>query len=225
MDALTALIQQSRPHFRTATAFVAETLRRAICAGAIDAGAALKQDDLASAFGVSRMPVREALRQLEAEGLVDFVPHRGAIVKGLEPGEIAEIFEIRRVLEIYALKRSVPNLTDKDLARAGGFLKRADRQRTAATRRALNREFHLALYAGLQGTRLLKIIETQYQAVDRHFRRPGLAFEKPDLSHEEHREILELCTKRDVRGAEKALKHHFAEGQRKLQQAIDRVAV
>lgn len=216
MGGLADLIEQARPPFRTAMEFVSDTLRKAILTGAIKGGEPLKQDRLAAAFGVSRMPVREALRQLEAEGLIEFIPHRGAIVAKAEPLKISEIYEIRRLLEAYALKRSIPNLTNQELAKASSILDDVASERDVTKKGALNRQFHLALYAGFRGKRMIGVIEAQYFAIDRYSRTLPSQGGGQDRSYKEHREILRLCSYHDAKGAAKALTDHLKGGERKL---------
>src|SRR5438093_1254358 len=100
------------------TSAVVNVLREKILRGQIKAGEQLRQHAIAAELHVSRIPVREALRQLEAEGLVTIIDHRGAVVSGLSPEEILEMFEIRMVLESYLLRLSIPRLTDEDLKRS-----------------------------------------------------------------------------------------------------------
>ena len=213
---LQRLIEQSRPRFRTATALVSDTLRMAIMDGSLGAGEALRQDSLAEAFGVSRMPVREALRRLEAEGLIEFIPHRGAVVAKAEPVDIAEVFEIRRLLETYALRGSVPNLTDEDFERAGELLDEIDREDDVGRWGDLNRRFHLTLYGGFPGKRLLAIIDAQHRAVDRYVRMLLASLDYRHRSQDEHREILRLCRERDPDSAAAALEAHLSEGPAQL---------
>src|SRR5215831_18505414 len=102
---------------------VADKLREQIIRGEIPEGAQLRQDAIAAQYQVSRIPVREALRQLDAEGLIAIVPNRGAIVPALSPDDIEEIFSIRALLEPEVLKRSIPHLTQEDLAEADAILR------------------------------------------------------------------------------------------------------
>src|SRR5918994_3323643 len=113
--------QKSLQH-RTIASAVAEELRRKIVDGEFKSGFQLRQDALATEFGVSRIPVREALMQLEAEGLVKIVPHRGAIVSELSTEEIGELFELRAILEPRLLKASAPRLKEDDYHRLNAIL-------------------------------------------------------------------------------------------------------
>src|SRR5690242_1323170 len=105
---------------------VAEKLREKIVQGDIQEGEQLRQDAIAQEFAVSRIPVREALRQLEAEGLITIVPHRGAVVSLLSCDEIEELFEIRAILEPEVLRVSIPNLKESDFANAEKILETYD---------------------------------------------------------------------------------------------------
>ncbi|HTN98462.1 MAG TPA: GntR family transcriptional regulator, partial [Nordella sp.] len=103
-------------HHRTIASAVVDALRRRILDGEFAAGAQLRQDSLAKEFGVSRIPIREALLQLDAEGLVKILPHRGAVVSELSVAEIKELFDLRALLEPRLLRLSAPHLTEKDYA-------------------------------------------------------------------------------------------------------------
>src|SRR5436190_15995488 len=101
---------------------VRSELRRAIVDGEFESGSQLKQDELAERFGVSRIPVREALKQLAAEGLVTFHPNRGAVVSSLSLDDVLEMLEIRIALECRALRLAIPNMIDEDFDEATQIL-------------------------------------------------------------------------------------------------------
>jgi len=111
-----ALIATMRKRHHTAQDLVLETLREAILDGILPPGARLRQEDLATAFKTSRIPVREALRVLEYEGLAKSEPHRGFTVTALDADQIEEIYELRTVLESHAVRAAIPLLTIPDLA-------------------------------------------------------------------------------------------------------------
>ena len=101
------------PQFRqTVTGAAVTELRRRILSGTVAAGEALRQDALAKEFGISRIPIREAFHQLAAEGLVTLHAHRGAVVTALSALEIAELFDLRALLEPDLIRRAVPQLDD-----------------------------------------------------------------------------------------------------------------
>src|SRR4051794_15630849 len=100
---------------QTIASMTVEALRERILRGDYPEGEPLRQDALADELGVSRIPVREALRQLEAEGLVTFNPHRGAVVSTLSLDEIEELFQLRADIECDLLRRAIPNMTPEQL--------------------------------------------------------------------------------------------------------------
>src|SRR5206468_11065601 len=103
---------------------VADNRHDQITRGEIPEGAQLRQDAIANQYQVSRIPVREALRQLDAEGLIAIVPNRGAIVPALSPSDIGELFSIRALLEPEVLKQSIPLLTEEDFSEGDVVLRK-----------------------------------------------------------------------------------------------------
>src|ERR1700681_3015295 len=104
------------------TSAVADKLREQIIRGEIPEGSQLRQDVIAAKYHVSRIPVREALRQLDAEGLITIVPNRGAVIPELSPDDIEELFAIRALLEPEVLKLSIPHLLQEDFSEAEAVL-------------------------------------------------------------------------------------------------------
>src|ERR1700694_1369842 len=117
---------------RSTPALVADAVRIAILRGQLAPGQVLRQGELANQFGLSRVPVREALRQLETEGLVVSQPHRGAVVVDLSPEDIEEVFLIRITLETTALRLSVSKMTDLDFHKAETVLDQTDKDSNPA---------------------------------------------------------------------------------------------
>jgi len=191
-------------------------LREAILRGLLRGGQQLQQDALAAQFGVSRIPIREALRQLEAEGLVRLFPHRGALVSELSAAEVEEIYEIRTPLECLALQFAIPHLTASDLARAEEILDELDRVDEIGRWSELNRDFHVTLYAPARRPRLVSLIDTLRTNVDRYHRiYISLLHHKPQ-SQREHRRILEACQRRRTPEATRALERHLSTAARRL---------
>jgi len=127
-------------------AWLLENLRASILDGTRAAHSLIRQEELAATYGVSRMPVREALRTLEAEGLVVNRPNRGVVVAPLDPDDALEIFDIRASLESLALRRSIPRLDERQKTAAVAALQTLEQ---AAPEQASNahRAFHLSLSA------------------------------------------------------------------------------
>lgn len=177
-----------------------EQLRAAIIRGDYPAGEPIRQEDIAEHFEVSRMPVREAMRLLEAEGLVTKQPHRGAVVAQLDADDALELFQIRAALEGLAVRRSFPALTDEQVAaieRAHDALEQAE----DAQKQARHSEFHLSLYAAA-GPRLQKMVSDQLDAARRYhlrFGRPGM--EVSDRDRSEHLALIEAARRRDAETA------------------------
>lgn len=128
-----------------ARSVIEETLRAAILDGRLPRSTALRQQELADLFGVSRMPVREALRQLEAQSLLNVVPHKGAVVAPLIDNDAVETYALRSVLESFALRLSIPLLDDSDLARAAQYIEQLEAQTDYSEIGKLNRLFHMSL--------------------------------------------------------------------------------
>ncbi|MGP9783147.1 GntR family transcriptional regulator [Glutamicibacter sp. AOP12-B1-11] len=153
---------------------VADELRRLILEGEFKPGQRLGQEMLADRFNASRMPVREALRQLEAEGLVSIVPHSGTWVAKLDAFEFDQTYKMREVVEPLAVRESIPNLSDAQIDRLGELVEEIDA--TAGPHRdvegflRLDREFHLLTYAGVRHQPLLDLVLRQWNTTQ-HYRR------------------------------------------------------
>lgn len=220
-DALQALIEDTRPHYRTITEMVSATLRQAIIQGTLASGETIRQDQLAAAFGVSRMPIREALRQLEAEGLVEFYPHRGTVVAAIEPKDILELFEIRLLLECHATAKAVAAIDTASLDRAADILDEIDAEPDVAKWGELNRRFHLELYGGIKGSRLYAMIEAQYRHLDRLVRLVLSQLDYAEKSQAEHRLLLQQFRDGDADGAANTLRDHLAISSARLAELLD----
>ncbi len=195
--------------FRTTQSMVANGLRDAILSGVLAGGQPLRQEEIAESFGVSRSPVREALRQLEGEGMVAFIPHRGAVVSEISHYEVEEITEIRIALETMAMHKAIPLLEDDDLERAEEVLHRIDREEDLITYWSeLNWRFHATLFAPAERPRLLALIKSQHDAFERYIRM-HLALSDYEKPQSEHYELLDLCRKKDTDAILKLLTQHI----------------
>lgn len=194
----------------SAKVFVLNTLREAICKGLLRAGDPLRQGVIASQLKVSTTPVREALRQLEAEGLVTVYPHRGAFVASLSPSEARDIFIIRRFLETGALELAIPRMTEFDIMGAETALKTADLETNVDRWSEQNREFHFSLYRPCNNPRLLDIIEDMHLNVNRYLRIYLSLLDYQKTSQSEHYRLLEACRNKDLQEATSVLEEHLA---------------
>lgn len=190
---------------------VAEELKRRIIAGEYEGGMKLQQEQLALDLGVSRSPVREALRQLEAEGFVTLTPHRGASVASLSASEAIEIYDMRIGLETRLLRLAVPRLTTAALAQASVDLERIDRESDPARWGTLNWSFHAALYQPADRPRMLATVKDLHDNVDRYLRIYLAPAERQALSQEQHRALLDACQSGAVEPALAVLEQHLAD--------------
>lgn len=195
--------------WRTASDYVEAILKAAILDGRLPGGTALRQEELARRFGVSRMPVREALRQLEAQALVDLVPHRGAVVTAISAADAADGYAIRRALEVAALRLSIPRLSAGQLAEAAGLIAAMDAEPDAARLGQLNRRFHMALYAAAGRARLLQLVEQELSGFDRYLRFHLAAHGRAEMAQDDHRAMLAAAGQGDVATAVAVLERHL----------------
>jgi DNA-binding GntR family transcriptional regulator len=207
--ALNSLLDDARGRHRTDAAAVTETLRVAIVTGVLAANVPLRQDLLASDLGVSRMPIREGIRRLEAEGLVDFVPHCGAVVSPLRPGDILEIAQMRAALECLALDRALREPVSARLDAAEQCLLQIDDAESLVARNLLNRRFHYALYGSEPTTRLHRHIDMLYDAYERYLLVEHSRLDRRARSQAEHRAILGAVRAGDASAAREALRRHI----------------
>lgn len=209
----------------TATDTLSAALREQILKGLRAEGEPLRQDSIAEQFRTSRAPVREALRQLEAEGLVTFHPRRGACVTTLAPADVLEMFDIRIALETRMLQIAVPNMTHSDFEMASGFIARYSKRMTPDLWDEINWGFHSTLYMPAHRPRLFRLIKSNYFHSARFVRvRIALAtgYEKP---HAEHVEILDACRAGKAQEAARVLEAHIDSTRKQLATQMHRATL
>lgn len=195
---------------------IAAEIRGEILNGRLKSGKPLRQDDIAAKFGVSKIPVREALFQLKAEGLVTFVPNKGAAVSVLSPKEAEEIYTMRIALETAALERAIPNLTIRNLTEAEELLTAIDQEEKIEQWGELNWLFHATLYAPADMPRMIEWIQALHINVARYLivYLEGMNYQK--VSQREHRELLDACRHGDILRAKAVLVEHLESASRQL---------
>ncbi|WOH63723.1 GntR family transcriptional regulator [Bradyrhizobium sp. BWA-3-5] len=201
---------------------IREQLRREILDGQYEAGEQLRQEELADKFGTSRIPVREALRQLEAEGLIALHPNRGAVVASLSWEDINELMEIRIALECRALRLAVPNMIENDFEVAERLLRSYDEQKDPKKWGLMNWQFHESLYAPCNFPKLLSMVELNYGHVSLFVRTQVSLATGKEQPQKEHYAILEACRNDDVDRAVKLLEDHIVRTKRTLSAAARR---
>jgi|SRR5579872_2304970 len=194
---------------RTIQQLIADSLRLAIAEGRLVAGQRLRQDEIAAEFGVSHIPVREAFRELEGQGLVSVLPRRGAVVTSLTPDEIEEVVEMRALLECALLRHAIPHIDDRVLAQAESVIDAIDRERDNEHWSALNWQFHATLYRAAGRPRLFAAIEALHANVGRYLRVEESVLHNRTDSQEEHRRLLRLIRRRRAGEAAKLLAQHI----------------
>ena len=198
---------------RTMAEAALERLREAIILGEIRPGTHLRLEEVAQQLGMSISPIREAVRQLEALGLAEHVPHHGAKVVRLEVEELRELFSIRLALEGMALRRAAELFRAEDEAAARAHLAAYDEARHRGDTRAAMREhtaFHFTLYEAAQSAWLVRSIRPAWDSCERY--RPVLMADKGALQdrHEElDQELLAACAAHDAQRAAAALRAHL----------------
>ncbi len=187
---------------------IAAVLRDDIITGRLKPDTVLRQEHLADRFKISRMPVRDALRLLEAEGLIDMPKNRGARVAALDPEGFREIFEMRATAEILALRNAVPNLSDRHLDKAIEIQNRI-RTEPVSVFGDLNKRFHASLYKPCAWPRLLAHIDALADLSDRYLRVAIVELNYEGRSTAEHDALIDACRARDIDKACALLESHI----------------
>lgn len=225
---LAELIDQMGELPRSAPELVAAALREAIRRGILKPGASLGQGELATQFKVSHIPVREAIRKLEAEGLVVVHPNRGAFVAQLSLAEVQEVFDIRIPLELAALKLSIPHLTEAHLQKSKALLETLEHSPQTGDWFQLDTQFHIGLYSASSRPRMLNLIETMRAHYDRYRHmlvlRTGSASaqSREDL---EHQLLYHACMERDTPRALEVLEKHLLQASQIILEQLSRAGI
>jgi DNA-binding GntR family transcriptional regulator len=211
---LSSIAEAVRGTFQTVEGMAHAFIREAILQGIYKPGERLNQDAIADALGVSRMPVRASLRQLEAEGLVRIYPHRGATVSVLQRHEVAEIYELRILIEGYLLELAIANLTDEVLAELEALAGQVDDDAPPTDHLDRRKEFYERLYGLAERPQAQAMAKQLRSMVGRYL----LMIRTDDLQR--HDNLLTYLRKRDAAAAKKWLAAHLGSVSRKLQAVV-----
>ena len=195
----------------TAQDVVLDALRNEILSGALQPGDQVVQETVAERYGVSRVPVREALRMLEAEGQVVYHPHRGYFVAELSVPDLLEVYRLRELLEAEAIRTAVPRLTDSEVSAIAALLEQVTAASEAGDVMALtaaNRRFHFAIFEESDLPRLTRLLQQLWDATD--------AYRALYFHHEanrrrvarEHARMMTALRKRDADALERLHDEH-----------------
>ncbi len=191
------------------TSRIARSLAERILTGGLAPGAAVRQDHVAAEFGASHVPVREAFRTLEAQGLLVSEPRRGVRVAPLEPGLVLEVTAMRAALEALALRRGFPKLTVTDLETAAAAIAEAEASDAVLIWETANRRFHHAITAPCGLPRLLATIEDLQRTSARFLFATWRSLDWQPRSEAEHSQILAELRARRIEPAAQALEAHI----------------
>lgn len=186
---------------------VCNVIREAIIKGEFKPGERLKQSDLADAMGVSRMPIREAFRKLESEGLIKLEPHKGAIVKSIHVGDIEEIYALRAELEKMAVYQSVDLLTNEDLLQLTKLVDEMESSEDVDDFIGYNIDFHRLLVKRCKWERLNTFISTLWNGLPQQT--PHILSGQKETSNVEHRTILNAILNKDKETAANLVAKHI----------------
>lgn len=198
---------------------IADDLRERILSGDLAEGEVIRQEVLAEEYDVSRMPIREALKRLDAEGLVQFTNNRGASVTKHSLEDIAEIFDLRTLVEVDLFRRAIPLMTATDFARCEEILAQMDASYDAddvAKWGALNHKYHASLYAAANRKLTNEMLQGLSLHSDRFVRMHLSVMRQREPAKKEHRILLDLAIARDVEGGCTALSAHILRTKQQL---------
>lgn len=184
-------------------------LRDRILSGDLSANTRVNPAEIAELLGISRMPVREALRQLHSEGLVTMRPNRATFVSSLTAREVEELFEIRGVLEILAVRTAILAMTPDSMAELVALKDRMDRARKDPVEWLKRHDdFHQAICSMGNRTRLPQEIERVRLAIRPYLLMYMKVFNTVEMPGLEHGSLLEVFATGDVKRAEEAMREH-----------------
>lgn len=204
-----------RPAAASLSEWVYAELRKKVVSGDLRPGDRLREVELAGSLCVSRTPVREALKRLESDGLLNYLPSRGAVISSLTPEQAGELYELRKILEGAAARLAAQHALDHEIQLLKDLLRQQKEIGEGAVALArLNRNFHSALYRMSHNRYLIDVLtRAQVYMVllrDTTYRVPGRA----RTAYAEHSAIVDAIARHDADGAETAARHHLGEAQR-----------
>jgi DNA-binding GntR family transcriptional regulator len=195
---------------RTAQAMVAGRLRVEILSGLVPAGTRLLQAKIAARMRTSTTPVREAMAELSAEGLVDLDPHRGVIVHEPTAGELEEVYELRSLLDPVLMAKTLANITDSEIERAAVFCSRMEEEPEPGGWVVLNSRFHAHMDNAARSPLLASTVRSSRNRSSIYI--AASLLESPGRmtrANEEHRAMVEACRDRDLEAALEPTRSHI----------------
>ncbi|MNE61372.1 putative HTH-type transcriptional regulator YdfH [compost metagenome] len=182
------------------------------------------QELIAAEYGVSRMPVREAFKQLESAGLIQARLHKGSVITSPSVEHVMELYELRLLLETELLRASIPRMSKAHIVTAESILpelEKAYADHDVNQWGRLNWMFHKSLYIASEKVKTLSIIESVNLQVDRYVRLQLILDEKLARAADDHRRLLKLCNKKDLNAAVECLREHINHAGEKLRLSLE----
>lgn len=201
---------------------VFETLREAIMSGQLSPGARMMEVQLAEEMGVSRTPVREAIRKLELEGFVVMIPRKGAYVAGISLKDIADVFEIRAALESLACGLAAERITEEEIEELERTLEQVINVENDNIDGLVEKDtdFHDLIYKASRNTRLIQIINNLREQIQR-FRTASLAIPgRMKVALEEHKKMVEAISARNVKLAQELAFEHIENAENSMLEVL-----
>ena len=197
---------------------IADIVRERILKGEYRIGEKIKENQIATELKVSRTPIREAFKQLENEGLIDYIPNRGCFAKGFTRQDIEDIYAVRKALEVLAVEWAVSRIDDEQLAE---LQRQSDLMEFYTTRKdskrvlEVNADFHDIIYNAAGSRFMAQVLRSYKEYIEQT--RKVLYYEQDCLTDifSEYREILEAIKRRDSAGAKAAMARHLEGSQRR----------
>jgi len=209
IEAATLITKQIKTRPGKSSKNIYDRLRIEIMQNQLPANQSLKQDKIAKQFGVSKIPVREALRLLEADGLIEFKPRRGAFVVELDENEILENLDIRIALECRAIELAIPNMTERDITQAHEILTDYKDANDKEKWSDLNGLFHQCLYSPCRRPKLLQMIQSTRDRTSLFMRLKITQMSGLARPHAEHIAILKACKANKANLGAKLVRQHI----------------
>ncbi len=201
-----------------------ETLKHAIVTGEIPAGSRIVETEYAERMHISRTPLREALRKLERDGLVEYVLRRGVIVRAFTIADVEEIYTIRNALEMLTLPAIIQNATEEDIRHMSALLAEMDPFDETGDIPALSpraRAFHSYLTRISKMNRILRVIEGQDEYITR-FSAVSIAKEnRRHAAHQEHHRLVDYVESRDLESFERLMRKHIERSKQTCLMALE----
>lgn len=204
------IAQELQPRSIAARDWVFQVIRTAIIRGVLPGGMPLRQDEISTTLNVSHIPVREALRQLEAQGLVRIYPNRGAVVTKLCASELANVMDTRIMLETGTLGAAIPLMTDETIRKARQYLDEFNEEQNMEYLDSINLKLHFALYEPSGNKVAIGLIDQFHANVDRYLHPFYTKADMPSVKNiAEHRALIDACEAKDTVLAKAILRTHL----------------